>query len=166
MSKAGLDERTIAVVTISDRCAAGTQVDLSGPAVETELLAAGIGTVERVLVSDDADALVATLRSLAERVDLVVTTGGTGFAARDRTPEATLAVCDRMAPGLAERMRRLGEQETELAALGRGVCGIAGACLVINLPGSPRGAVSSLRALLPLLPHALALLAGETAHDE
>lgn len=96
---------------------------------------------------------------------LVLTTGGTGLSARDNTPEATLALCTRLVPGLAELIRQEGARETPFAALGRGVCGIAGTSLIVNLPGSPSGAVASLRAVLPLLPHALDLLAGQTEHE-
>ena len=95
---------------------------------------------------------------------LIVTTGGTGIAARDVTPEATLAVCDRLIPGFAEKMRSEGAKKTPLAALSRGVCGIRGTALILNLPGSPAGAVESLQAVAGLIPHALDLLAGKTDH--
>ncbi len=120
--------------------------------------------LEVVVSSDDVSMLIEYLRAATARAALVVTTGGTGLSARDNTPEATLAVCPRLVPGLAETMRQHGATETPYAALGRGVCGIAGRALVLNLPGSPGGAVSSLRTILPLLPHALDLLAGQTDH--
>ena len=152
------------VITASDRCFAGSQEDRSGPAVAALLRAAQATVLDIVICPDDLDALEAELRSASARAQLVVTTGGTGLSARDITPEATLRVCDRLVPGLAELMRRQGALETPFAALARGICGIAGETLLINLPGSPAGAASSLRTVLPLLPHALALLAGQTAH--
>jgi len=153
------------VITASDRCTAGQQVDLSGPALERLLRAAGTHVLPGKIVADDLEPLRLALRESAARADLVLTTGGTGLAARDITPEATLAVCDRLVPGLAELIRSEGARQTPFAALGRGVCGICGQALVINLPGSPSGAESSLRSILPLLPHALDLLSGNTAHE-
>jgi molybdenum cofactor synthesis domain-containing protein len=108
--------------------------------------------------------LISALRELARTADLVLTTGGTGMADRDVTPEATLAVCDRLVPGIPEEIRRRGIEETPFAALGRGVCGVAGRTLIVNLPGSAAGAENGFRAILPLLPHALELLAGNTEH--
>lgn len=154
----------VAVLTVSDRCAAGTQVDLSGPALVRLLTAAGAAPAVQATVTDDLDAIIERLRGLADQADLIVTTGGTGLAARDVTPEATRQVCDRMVDGLAERMRAEGLKQTALAPLSRAVCGCAGRTLIINVPGNPAGAAASLGAILHLLPHALDLLAGHTDH--
>ncbi len=154
-----------AVITVSDGCFHGRRQDLSGPAVAQVLQEAGFAVTAGAVVADDTMAIAASLRAHAAMVDLVVTTGGTGLAERDVTPEATLLVCERTLDGLSERMRAEGAKETPLAALSRGVCGSLGRTLIINLPGSPRGAVTSLRAILGILPHALNLLAGQTAHE-
>ncbi len=116
-------------------------------------------------MSDEQGAIQEKLIQMCRATRLVVTTGGTGIASRDVTPEATRAVCDRLIEGIAERMRAEGMRKTRFAALSRAVCGVRGKSLILNLPGSPAGAVESLEAVIDLLPHALELLAGKTAHD-
>ncbi len=148
------------VITVSDSRSAGAQEDLSGPAVARLLAEAGFEVADTLLVRDEQPEIEAMLRAQAGRADLVVTTGGTGLAPRDVTPEAAMAVCERLLPGFGECMRSAGSQETPLAYLSRGVAGTRGRSLILTLPGSPQGAATSLRAVLPLIPHALALLAG------
>ncbi len=155
-----------AVLTVSDSASAGSRADLSGPAVK-ELLQLNHFAVEKMeIVPDEQKVIEAALRRLAVSASLVVTTGGTGIAARDVTPEATRAVCTRLVEGISERMRSEGAKKTPLAALSRGVCGICGTSLILNLPGSPKAAVESLEAAIELLPHALELLQGKTSHTE
>ena len=154
------------VITVSDSRSLGEREDVSGPAVARALSSAAFDVIEILLVADEQRKIEAELRRQAERVRLVVTTGGTGIAPRDVTPEATRAVSDRLRDGVAEVMRRSGLSETPFAALSRGVCGARGQSLILNLPGSPKGAVTSLQSVLQLLPHALRVLAGDTAHDE
>ena len=151
-----------AVLTVSDGVTAGTRVDESGEVVEELLRTAGFD-VERSVVRDERRQIEARQLDFAGRgVPLVVTTGGTGFGPRDVTPEATRSVIDREAPGLAEVMRAAGLEKTPLAALSRGVVGSRGATMIVNLPGSPKGARESLEAVLPVLPHAVEVLGGQT----
>lgn len=161
------------VLTVSDRCHAGTREDLSGPAIVRLLHEAGLTRCTLAVVPDERAQIAAALRNAAgvdTGVDLIVTTGGTGVARRDVTPEATQEVCTRLVPGLAETMRAAGAAHTPFAPLARGVCGILDgphrSTLVVNLPGSTKGAVESLRSILPVLGHALELLAGQTDHVE
>ena len=149
-----------AVVTVSDGVAAGTREDASGEAAERLLRSAGFEIATRTVVPDERPKIEAALRTLAADHDLVVTTGGTGFGPRDVTPEATRAVIDREAPGLAEVMRTAGLEHTPMAALSRAVVGTVGAALVVNLPGSPAGVRESLAAIVELIPHAVELMAG------
>ena len=155
---------TAAVVTVSDSCARGEREDRSGPAVAELLKKLHFSVAAREVVPDDSIQIQNLLIRLALEVKLVVTTGGTGIAARDVTPEATVAVCDRLLDGVAERMRSEGMKKTPFAALSRAICGVRGSALILNLPGSPAGAVESLEAVAGLIPHALELLSGKTEH--
>ena len=154
-----------AVLTVSDSVFQGKRRDGSGPAVVELLQQNGWTVAHTRVVADDMGVLAATLRELsAQGVEAVFTTGGTGVSPRDVTPEATRKVITREIPGLAEQMRREGVKGLPTAALSRGVAGISGHTLIINLPGSPQGAVESLKAILPVLPHAVELLAGGDPH--
>ncbi len=153
----------VLVVTTSDQAAAGLRPDESGELVARRLAELG-WAVERRVVADDEAVIADLLRGATDRFDLVVTTGGTGLTPRDVTPQATLAVVDYVVPGLAELIRLEGLRRTPFAALSRGVAGVRGRSLIVNLPGSPKGAGESLEAILPVLPHALETLAGPFDH--
>ncbi|HUA58465.1 MAG TPA: MogA/MoaB family molybdenum cofactor biosynthesis protein [Verrucomicrobiae bacterium] len=156
----------VAVLTISDSSAAGTRADRSGPAVRERLVQLGFAVPLLEVLPDDAARISARLRELSDdgQFAAIFTSGGTGLGPRDVTPEATRAVLDREIPGFGELMRSEGRKHTPLAALSRAVSGARGSVLIVNLPGSPKGAVESLDAVAQLVPHVLDLLAGRTAH--
>jgi len=156
----------LAVLTISDRCSAGQMTDTAGPAV-VELLrdAWPQAEIDTALLPDDEDAIAALLEDFERKgAALVLTVGGTGLGPRDRTPEATRRVMDREAPGLAEAMRAKGAERNAFAWLSRGVAGLRGSTLIVNLPGSKCGAEESLEAILPLLRHGIEIAAGGQDH--
>lgn len=158
-------ELTAAVITVSDSCSRGERSDLSGPAVAEVLKKHKFTIAGTATVPDEQAAIREAILAAIGRARLVVTTGGTGVAPRDVTPEATRAVCERILDGVAERMRAEGAKKTPLAALSRAVCGVRGKSVILNLPGSPAGAVESLESVISLLPHALQLLSGKTQHE-
>ncbi len=151
------------VITVSARCARGEAVDESGPLLVRLLQEMNAQIVAAEILPDDLEPLTDKLRAYADKpsVNLVMTTGGTGFSQRDNTPEATRAVIEREAQGLAEAMRAETLKQTPLAMLSRGVCGIRSRALIINLPGSPNGVRESFAVIKPVLPHALALIVGK-----
>jgi molybdenum cofactor synthesis domain-containing protein len=154
----------VGILTASDKGARGERADRSGPAVREMIEAAGGEVVRTAVVPDEEEEIRKVLIAWsAEGLDLVLTTGGTGFSPRDRTPEATKAVIEREAPGLPEAMRRAGAERTPTAILSRAAAGIRGATLIVNLPGSERGARESLAAILPALAHGIDILKGAAA---
>jgi molybdopterin adenylyltransferase len=154
---------TAVVITVSDGVSAGEREDGSGEALEAMLHEHGF-EVSRDLVPDEADQIEAAIRSGCDTASLVLTTGGTGFGLRDVTPEATASVLEREAPGLVHAMIARGLEATPMAALTRARAGTVGDSLVVNLPGSPKGAVENLEAIIGLVPHALQLLGGDNRH--
>jgi molybdopterin adenylyltransferase len=155
------------VVTVSDACAEGKREDASGEELVQLLKEMGATIAERCVLSDDLLPLAEKLSECADRddVNLIVTTGGTGFGPRDNTPEATLKVIEREASGLAEAMRLETLKKTPMAMISRGVCGIRSGALIVNLPGSPKAVRESFAVIKPVLSHAVALLAGHTSHE-
>ncbi len=156
----------VALLIISDSAAQGSRPDRSGPALAERCRGLGWDVVSSAVLSDDRAQLEAQLAAMADAgsADLVLTTGGTGLGPRDSTPEATAAVCEKLVPGLAELMRSEGRRANLRAALSRAVAGVRARTLIVNLPGSPRGAVESLDAVAGLLPHAIEVLHG-ARHD-
>lgn len=150
----------VAILTISDRSSKGERDDLSGPRISEQITNRGWSVIKADILSDDREAITSYLVGICDsgEADLILTTGGTGFAPRDQAPEATQAVIERAAPGLAEAMRLASLKKTPHAMLSRGIAGIRGRTLIVNLPGAPRAASENLEVILPVLEHAIALL--------
>ena len=157
---------TVAILTISDSAVSGTRADLSGPALEQRCKELGWTIAARAVVPDEQPAISAQLQQWADTsaASVLLTTGGTGVALRDVTPEATRAIVDREIPGIAELMRMRGLEQTKFSVLSRAVVGIRRRSLIVNLPGSPQGAVHSLGIVESLIPHVIDLLEGRTQH--
>ena len=157
----------VGILTVSDRSARGERPDATGPALQQAILAQGWQVVRQEILPDELPPLREALAAWADsgQMDLILTAGGTGFSPRDVTPEATQAVIQRMAPGLAEAMRAASLAITPHAMLSRAVAGIRGQALIINLPGSPAAAVENLQVVLPVLPHAVQLLRSDPAAE-
>lgn len=156
------------VITVSDACSRGERADESGAALAQLLTELGAELLENKILSDDLEPLAQTLREVADRsdVNLIITTGGTGLGPRDNTPEATQRVIEREAPGIAEAIRVESLKATPMAMLSRGVCGVRGSTLIVNLPGSPKAVREGFAAISPVLSHAVDLLAGMTSHQK
>jgi len=155
------------IITVSDACARGERRDESGETLVQLLSEMGAEIACSTILADDIEPLSAALSSFADRQDinLITTTGGTGLGPRDNTPEATLKVIEREAPGLAEAMRMETLKHTPMAMISRGVCGVRSGTLIVNLPGSPKAVRESFAVIKPVLNHAMALLAGQTRHS-
>jgi len=156
--------RTAIVITVSDSSFRGEREDLSGPAVSEALSEGGFEVMGSAIVPDEAAQIRDAILDATREAALIVTAGGTGIAPRDITPEVTRELCDKLIEGIPERMRAEGVKTTPLAALSRAVCGTRGKVLILNLPGSPKGATESLAAVIDLLPHVIDLLHGHTGH--
>jgi molybdopterin adenylyltransferase len=154
----------LAIITVSDSTAEGSREDASGPALETRAIELGWSVAEKRVVPDDVEQISNTVVDLAKRVDIVITTGGTGISPRDVTPEAISAIAEKELLGVGEQMRAEGRKKTKFAALSRASAYTRGAALIVTLPGSPRGAVDSLNAVCELIPHVVDLLHGRTEH--
>ena len=156
------------VITVSDACSRGEREDTSGAALVDLLTELGAEIVAKEVVNDDLDPLAHKLRAFADlkHVNLIVTTGGTGFGPRDNAPEATLQVIERKAPGLAEAMRTETLKNTPMAMISRGVSGIRSGALIVNFPGSPKAVRESFAVIKPVLNHVVELLGGQTRHDK
>jgi molybdopterin adenylyltransferase len=155
------------ILTLSDRSSSGERADMSGPALVDLIRAQNWSVAKQAILPDDESAIRATLIEWADsgEVDVILTTGGTGFAPRDITPEATRAVIERDTPGLAELMRAESSRKTPHAMLSRAVAGIRGQTLIVNLPGNPKGALENLQTILPVLPHAIQLLTDDPGSE-
>ena len=158
----------VAILTVSDSAESGTRADASGPALLERCLQLGWELAIRATVADEVDKIRKQLEGWAAggNADLILTTGGTGVAPRDVTPEATRAAIDREIPGIAELMRAQGLKQTRFAVLSRGIAGTRARALIVNLPGAPKGAVQSLNSIAHLVPHVVQLLNGDTEHAE
>jgi molybdopterin adenylyltransferase len=157
----------VGILTISDAGSRGERVDTSGAAIRDSMQGIGAEVVRYAVVPDERDRIASTLREWCDggEIDLVLTTGGTGLAARDVTPEATLEIAHRLAPGIAEAMRAAGTRATPMAMLSRAVAVVRGTTLIVNLPGSEKGVRENLAAIINVLPHAVQLLHGDTEHQ-
>jgi len=154
-----------AILTMSDKGAEGLRTDASGPSLEKWLAGQGVATIEYKMIPDDVATIAATIEEWSDsgRFDLILTTGGTGVSPRDVTPDATVRVLDRLIPGFGEVMRMKSLEKTPHAMISRAVAGIRGKTLIINLPGSPKGAIENLEAVWPAIPHAVAKIQGDPA---